>query len=601
MSMGFSINEEEKVTYNPIVPENFTSSICYGRTGSGKTTGFILPNIENRISLGHGILVYDYKGNQHEQVKYLAQKANKLNDVFEIGTQWGEKINILDNTNEKLLRNMLMSNLETHDKYWSNAAINLFLNLYNLIGGFENFFEYAMEIQEDIIEYHLQEDFFQQYFSNPSAYLLSIKKIFDAVKSIGNMEKFITKTSEDIESMKLFAKYALALYQELGYDINKIKKLFLALNDIEKYFDNLSEYHMISNTEDSVNGKFGVLGVLGSILSNFGAAEYLNNSKFDIVDALMDSKIVVINCLDIDELSLIMINSVIYTQLQKKLFYKNAADISIFIDEAHKILHRDYLPSVDTCRESKFEYILSTQDELLLRNKLGKDRCEELLRNIVTQFSFVTNLNESLYDTHKLKKFEYLNFENKRTYLANRILLDTDVLFEVEHTYQKNRNIFDIVINKPKGRFILKELGNISKKNKAYIYIEDTQNISLVDTIDKNFDLTKFDTLLESDRNYILAKIATVEFDREKQNEIIETSRNNPKWLSQVEIFEKYADMSEVAKRITPLEEEFENLETTTKNCNIATNTINRKLTIFESELKKAEKKIKKMDISDEK
>ena len=80
--MGF-INKNETQTVLPIVEDTFTNAICYGQTGSGKTTGFMLQNIENRIKLGHGILIYDFKGNFHEQVKVLASKHYKLNDLFD--------------------------------------------------------------------------------------------------------------------------------------------------------------------------------------------------------------------------------------------------------------------------------------------------------------------------------------------------------------------------------------------------------------------------------------------------------------------------------------------------------------------------------------
>lgn len=73
MSIGFNINRK-KIFKDLIVNNDFTNTIFFGRTGSGKTSCAILPNIENRIQLNQGILVYDFKGNLHTQVKYLANK-----------------------------------------------------------------------------------------------------------------------------------------------------------------------------------------------------------------------------------------------------------------------------------------------------------------------------------------------------------------------------------------------------------------------------------------------------------------------------------------------------------------------------------------------
>lgn len=57
-TLGFAQNNTKTIKL-PLVQENFTNAICFGKTGSGKTTGFILPNIKDRIDKGHGVLIYD--------------------------------------------------------------------------------------------------------------------------------------------------------------------------------------------------------------------------------------------------------------------------------------------------------------------------------------------------------------------------------------------------------------------------------------------------------------------------------------------------------------------------------------------------------------
>ena len=66
-SIGFGNNEKRESSFL-YIEEQFTNAICYGKTGSGKTTGFILPNIEKRIKNNHGVLVETLIGVTHQQI-----------------------------------------------------------------------------------------------------------------------------------------------------------------------------------------------------------------------------------------------------------------------------------------------------------------------------------------------------------------------------------------------------------------------------------------------------------------------------------------------------------------------------------------------------
>lgn len=56
MKMGFDIKENRN-TKRIEVPKDFTNAMFFGRTGSGKTTGAILPVMEDRIKSDYGLLV----------------------------------------------------------------------------------------------------------------------------------------------------------------------------------------------------------------------------------------------------------------------------------------------------------------------------------------------------------------------------------------------------------------------------------------------------------------------------------------------------------------------------------------------------------------
>ena len=123
MTIGFNVNNT-KTERNLLAKQTSTSAIYYGKTGSGKTSCAILPNIEDRIKSDYGLLIYDFKGNLHSQVKYLAKKHNKLSNVMEIGKPWGKKINLCDYLSIKQISSILDNN-SMNDEYWNTASKNL--------------------------------------------------------------------------------------------------------------------------------------------------------------------------------------------------------------------------------------------------------------------------------------------------------------------------------------------------------------------------------------------------------------------------------------------------------------------------------------------
>ena len=124
-----------------IVPKLYTHSCAVGQTGCGKTTSYIYPNLNERISLNDGILVMDYKGKEHNAVKLFAKRHNRLNDVLEIGKPWGESINIIKYMSEANLEDFIVGILGLNDgknDYWSSSGTNLGIACLNIIGKLED-------------------------------------------------------------------------------------------------------------------------------------------------------------------------------------------------------------------------------------------------------------------------------------------------------------------------------------------------------------------------------------------------------------------------------------------------------------------------------
>ena len=124
-----------------LVPESYTHAIAFGQTGSGKTTGFIYPNLKNRIIAGHGILLYDFKGHEHTSVKFLAERAGRLEDVVEIGKPWGEYINLIGGMSEEeldLFFSLTIKNSK-ENSYWENTAKSLGQSVLRVLYSIEHF------------------------------------------------------------------------------------------------------------------------------------------------------------------------------------------------------------------------------------------------------------------------------------------------------------------------------------------------------------------------------------------------------------------------------------------------------------------------------
>lgn len=419
MGLGFNLNES-KVFKDLVVNHDFTNAIIFGRTGSGKTSCAILPNIENRIKSNYGLLVYDFKGNLHLQVKYLANKYERLSDVIEIGKPWGKKINICDYLSINNL-SQIVGESNVLDNYWTNASKNLFEVIYKI---HKDLNYLIVELNDELKKSKKSSLFFSSEFVKNSSYN-QIQKYINSLRSI---KEFYTTTLEIHKELKFV----------LNFDMDRNKN-YLKYKTCIKILDNISEllstleFYNNSKIEDT-GGRNAVLNHLSSILVDVAKKDFLNESQIDIVKELRSGKIVIVDVSTINENSLNIINLAIYTRLQKILF-KDSKPVTIFIDEAQKILNSDYLPQVDVCRESKFEYIFATQDEILLENKLGQNKFAELYINIITKYSFASNSNDIV------NNFEFIDLSTNRKAFANPLFIDKNDLIKIEYLFQKKNDI----------------------------------------------------------------------------------------------------------------------------------------------------------------
>jgi hypothetical protein len=486
MTIGF-INDDKNNKDSVIVNSTFTNAICYGQTGSGKTSGFILPNIENRIKLNHGLLIYDFKGNLHQQVKVLALKNKKLRNVFEIGKPWGENIDILKYTTDKSLESMFSSIAGTkEDDYWTQSAYILFNNIYHLLKNFSMFFKVIQEVEQDAF-------FIIRENNNLKEFYPTINNIFSAVKSAKAITNFFKKISEIKPYLEKYLDYFIDQYSNDKKSI--INTLFLYKNNFEQRFDNLEEYHVM-NDESEIGGKFGVLYHLNSILQSLATKESFYSDEFDIVDSLQKGNIVIINVEDFSEQMLNFLNHSIYNRLiRQSILYKNSSPVTIFIDEAQKVLNGKSLPDVDICRENNFEFILATQDLSLLEKRLGSLNTYLLLRNITSVYSFKTiDPQNTKYNTSLLDIFECVDIKKELRFKVKPIFFEEFELFDSEHLYQYLKEILKCADINTDKKYIVKYLPQMRIDSKILVCFED----GLTQEVDFIHDTKKLDEYIQN-------------------------------------------------------------------------------------------------------
>ena len=470
MKMGFL--QEDIIKEQPIVPETFTNAICYGQTGSGKTTGFMLPNIENRIKLGHGILIYDFKGNFHNQVKYLAKKHNKLDKVYEIGKPWGVKVDILKHSSSKTLQTMFtaISGRKDQSDYWGNSAYNLFENIYFLLKHLTNCIKTIELLDKDVSKFDSEDiaSYYEPTIKTIAKHTRSPKAIKDFFEQIDCKIKFIDTIT---------IEYLIKEYYYSDKNIQIIAKLMRYLEKTKERFEANEEFSNISTSSGENGGNNGVLQVLNNTLKAIANKDCFSKHEFDIVDNLLDGNIIII---DVSSFNIEMLNflniSISNRLIQQTAISTNKNPVTIFIDEAQKVINYESMPDVDICRENKFEFILSTQDKMLLESQIGTHNIDVLLKNIVSQYSFkTTEPQDSDINTIKLNKFEYVDLIKNTKIESKPIFLEDDDLFDVEYEYQKIQSAFNIVKLKTRKKFILKYNTSIYDGLKALIYYKSSK------------------------------------------------------------------------------------------------------------------------------
>lgn len=361
--VGF-VQEPPKETL-PIVPCDFRHAMGIGETGCGKTSSFILPNIKDRLSRGHGLFVLDYKGSLHAQVKALALEEKRLEDVLEIGVPWGGEIGLLKGVSKSLLLESLEHLLgDETDKFWSTSSLSTIGAVYEGMTLMEQLKEIARELDVSTID--------------PKPFTLD-----NFVKTIQNLDKLKELCTQMGTISTNFSESAIKQY----YSKNKHREFALAFQyatSLNKIFDRLSNFVSTIDEDKPAAGSGGIHFQMYNLMVALEAPGLSGDD--DLLDLLDSGKIVLLRCDSFPPRLATVLMHILYTRLAKRITCKRP--VSLFVDEFQRSVSKDALPFVDVFREKKVELIGAMQNLEQLEIQTGEKEAYAFLGNVVHQYNY---------------------------------------------------------------------------------------------------------------------------------------------------------------------------------------------------------------------
>ena len=217
----------------------------------------------------------------------------------------------------------------------------------------------------------------------------------------------------------------------------------------------------------------------------------LNDDSFDVIEALNQNKIVIINTQEFSDAALSYFSNSLFKEFEKRTNQMANNSISVFIDEAQRVISSEYELPIDILREAKVELFLAFQNEELMVEKLGLNKYKSLSKNITRKFQF-KNDDE---DTESLEKFEYIASDGVKK--AVPIFLNKNDLFNIELEYQKKLNIFKKYdINKSIKNMIFIHDSKLFENNQMLLV--DINNKTKIVEIKEKIDEIEFKEFFDS-------------------------------------------------------------------------------------------------------
>lgn len=453
------------------IEKDFKHVMIVGQTGCGKTTSAILPTMDDRIKAGHGLLVFDYKGCEHKKVKFLADKHGRLGDVVMINTPWGEKINIIKEADEKQLRNFMQRIMKGSQgaDFWTNMATNIATSSLLAIKSMH-------ELKQGELSSLFRRIGFRKNYDPSFARVVEHTGTIEAFEHLYDDAKMHIEILENMDEIRRFCKINRQNPREaFARNLHKIK---VSLRNLLTFATCASEFigRNARQNQEQKDKFYGNYTFMLSSLIELASCDILNTDQNSITQLLNQGKIVIVNSASLNDNALALM---LGSTLSRLALRQNANDlpaVSVFIDEAQRVINENTDLHADVLREARVELILAFQNESVLKNSIGgESKYNELTGNLTHKYFYKNDLlhfcGGKQVDFSHLKIFEYQH--NGKIYTAKPMFLNEKEMLMTELKFQEMNNI--------KDRFCYESLD----KNKILVYNKELLETSgLIECVD---------------------------------------------------------------------------------------------------------------------
>jgi len=515
--MGFLANEASQIP-----PQDFKHAICIDDTGLGKTATFIMLTLKDRIEQGNAIVFMDHKGHERRKIMKLALDADRLDDVVEIGKPFASYINMLSLFDSDSLNRAIITLLGGvgKDPYWTYSASRLVVRIVELQRGIyeigkvlcgeygvdEELFHIALEEEKENSVQAVLTIEEAPSFESLSKVLATPGRLTHFFKSIEEVAAKIEKQMEHIYTMCLSNKKKRKVFQIQMVKLLKLQEL------IEKY-----RHFFIDEEEGDAGGNNGVLQVLNNALTILANQPSMNYAEVELMALIKKDAIIIIDTqsINIDMYGILL--ETLLKRLGSRIMYEVPNAVSIFVDEANRVLPAHIDLSSDVMRESRAELILAAQNEEQMLLKFGEVKWRSIVKNLKHQYR-INSKHRLHYHENRLKdtmpllfnndtldnaEYAYQYLEKNRQHITSRFMLTSSLPenFTVQYSIQQFAIDTSIGITDSKG--VYQELMYIGEKIQKTLlqkvklfedkieFFESMNNINTPNDVDKEEERSK--------------------------------------------------------------------------------------------------------------
>jgi hypothetical protein len=254
----------------------------------------------------------------------------------------------------------------------------------------------------------------------------TISRIVATPKRLIEYKKILSSTAGKLERMLQSGTQMYEIYH--GKELIFRRELMGKIISLQKAIDKTERFTLSEDDSVASTGNNGVLQVLDNAIASYAKKDYINIAQYTMSELMDSNAIIIIDTQSFGE----DIMKVFLESLLKKAVMRlrtgSESAMSVFIDEANRVLFPSIDLHSDVLREAKVELILAIQNEEQMILKFTAIKWESIRRNIKHQY---------FIDVH-----HKLSYNNSAGMYCEPLLLENNELFSSEQSYyklQKNR------------------------------------------------------------------------------------------------------------------------------------------------------------------